>query len=84
MVSFCKVMIPAILAASVIRLLFLPVKFIWKLLVNSLCGFACLCLLNTTAEITGLYLPINAVTVLVTGFFGLPGVGIIAVLEMLG
>ncbi len=84
MVSFCKVMIPAILAASVLRLLFLPVKFIWKLLVNSLCGFACLWLLNTAAGVTGLYLPINAVTVLVTGFFGLPGVGVIAVLEMLG
>lgn len=84
MVSFCKVMIPAILTASVLRLLFLPVKFIWKLLVNSLCGFACLWLLNTAAGVTGIYLPINAVTVLVTGFFGLPGVGVIAVLEMLG
>lgn len=84
MVSFCKVMIPAILAASVIRLLFVPVKLIWKLLINSLCGFACLGLLNTTAGITGLYLPINAVTVLVTGFLGLPGVGIIAVLELIG
>ena len=52
MVSFCKVMTPAILAASVIRLLFVPVKLIWKLLINSLCGFACLGLLNTTAGIT--------------------------------
>lgn len=84
MVSFCKVMIPAILAASVLRLLFLPVKFIWKLLVNSLCGFACLWLLNTASGVTGLYLPINAVTVLTAGFFGLPGVGVIAVLEWLG
>ena len=84
MVSFCKVMIPAILAASVLRLLFLPVRFIWKLLVNSLCGFACLWLLNTVSGVTGLYLPINAVTVLVTGFLGLPGVGAIAVLELMG
>lgn len=84
MVSFCKVMIPAILAASVLRLLFLPVRFIWKLLVNSLCGFACLWLLNAASGVTGLYLPINAVTVLVTGFFGLPGVGAIAVLELMG
>ena len=84
MVSFCNVMIPAILAASVLRLLVLPVRFIWKLLVNSLRGFACLWILNTAAGITGLYLPINAVTVLAAGFFGLPGVGVIAVLEMLG
>lgn len=84
MVSFCKVMIPAILAASVLRLLFLPVRFIWKLLVNSLCGFVCLWILNTAAEVTGVYLPINAVTVLITGFFGLPGVGVIALLELLG
>lgn len=84
MVSFCKVMIPAIFAASVLRLLFLPVKLIWKLLVNSLCGFACLWILNTAAGVTGLYLPINAVTVLIAGFFGLPGVGVIAVLELMG
>jgi inhibitor of the pro-sigma K processing machinery len=77
-------MIPAILAASVLRLLFLPVRFIWKLLVNSLCGFACLWLLNTASGVTGLYLPINAVTVLVTGFLGLPGVGVVAVLELMG
>ena len=84
MVSFCKVMIPAILAASLLRLLFLPVKLIWKLLVNSLCGFACLWSLNTAGGVTGLYLPINAVTVLIAGFFGLPGVGVIAVLELMG
>lgn len=84
MVSFCKVMIPAILAASLLRLLFLPVKLIWKLLVNSLCGFACLWILNTAAGVTGLYLPINAVTVLIAGCFGLPGVGVIAVLELMG
>ena len=84
MVSFCKVMIPAILAASLLRLLFVPVKLIWKLLVNSLCGFACLALLNTAAGVTGLYLPINTVTVLTAGFLGLPGVGIIAVLELIG
>ena len=84
MVSFCKLMVPAILAASLLRLLFLPVKFIWKLLVNSLCGFACLGVLNTAAGITGLYLPINAVTVLTAGFLGLPGVGVIALLEMMG
>ena len=84
MVSFCKVMIPAILVASLLRLLFLPVKLIWKLLVNSLCGFACLWILNTAAGVTGLYLPINAVTVLIAGFFGLPGVGVIAVLELMG
>jgi inhibitor of the pro-sigma K processing machinery len=77
-------MIPAILAASLLRLLFLPVKLIWKLLVNSLCGFACLWILNTAAGVTGLYLPINAVTVLIAGFFGLPGVGVIAVLELMG
>ena len=84
MVSFCKVMIPAILAASLLRLLFLPVKLIWKLLVNSLCGFACLWILNTAVGVTGLYLPINAVTVLIAGVFGLPGVGGIAVRELLG
>lgn len=84
MVSFCNLMIPALAAASLLRLLFLPVKLIWKLLVNSFCGLACLWLLNTAAGLTGLYLPINAVTVLTAGFLGLPGIGILAFLEFLG
>ncbi|HCP71252.1 MAG TPA: SigmaK-factor processing regulatory BofA, partial [Clostridiales bacterium] len=47
------------------------------------CGFLCLWLLNSVSAFTGAYFPINAVTVLVAGFLGLPGIGVMALLEVL-
>lgn len=80
---FIRIIIPALLALFLLRLLILPMKLIWKLLCNSGCGLICLWLLNTASAFTGLYLPINAVTVFLSGFFGLPGIGLVALLEIL-
>ena len=83
MEEFVTLLIPALLAVVLVRLLLLPMKFIFKLLVNSACGFACLWLLNSIAGFTGIFFPINAVTVLTAGFLGLPGIGILALLAVL-
>ena len=83
MEEFVTLLIPALLALVLVRLLLLPMKFIFKLLVNSACGFACLWLLNSIAGFTGIFFPINAVTVLTAGFLGLPGIGILALLAVL-
>ena len=66
-----------------VRLLLMPMKLIFKVGVHSGCGFLCLWLLNSVAGFTGAYFPINAVTVLVAGFLGLPGIGVMALLEVL-
>ena len=73
----------AFLTILLIRTLMMPIKLGAKIGLHSGCGFLCLWLLNTVSGITGLYLPINAVTVLVSGFLGLPGLGLIAGLELL-
>ena len=83
MEEFVTLLIPALLALVLVRLLLIPMKFIFKLLIHSGCGFLCLWLLNTVSGFTGVYLPINAVTVLTAGFGGLPGIGLIALLEIL-
>ena len=82
MENFAVLMIPILLSLLLIRLLLLPVKILIKLLFHSGCGFLCLWLLNTVSGFTGVSLPVNAVTVLIAGFLGLPGVTLVALLEL--
>lgn len=82
MENFVVLLIPVLLAFFLIRILLLPMKLLVKLLLHSGCGFLCLWLLNTVSGFTGVYLPINAVTVLIAGFLGIPGIGLIALLEI--
>ena len=67
--------------ALLLRLLVLPVRLLGKVAVHSLCGLVCLTLLNSVSAYTGVYLPINAVTVILSGTLGLPGIAVIALLE---
>jgi len=83
MEEFVTLLIPALMGIVLVRLLLLPVKFLWKLSIYSGCGFLCLWLLNTLAPFSGIAFPINAVTVLVAGFLGLPGIGLLAILAIL-
>lgn len=83
MENFVTLLIPAILAVLLVRLLLLPMKLIFKLLIHSGCGFLCLWLLNSVSAFTGICFPINAVTVLTAGILGLPGIGLLAVLAVL-
>ena len=82
MENFVVLLIPVLLSFFLIRILLLPMKLLVKLLLHSGCGFLCLWLLNTVSGFTGVYLPINAVTVLIAGFLGIPGIGLIALLEI--
>ncbi len=83
MEKFVTLAIPALLGILVIRTLLLPMKIIFKVTVYSAGGFLCLWILNTVSGFTGVYLPINAVTVLIAGFGGVPGIGLIALLAAL-
>ena len=83
MESFIALLIPALFAILLVRLLFLPLQGLFKLIIHAGLGFGCLWLLNTVSGFTGIYLPINTVTVLIAGFLGVPGIGIITLLELL-
>ena len=82
MENIVTLLIPALLAVFLIRMLLMPLKLILKLLLHSGCGFLCLWLLNTASGFTGVYLPVNAITVLIAGFLGIPGIGLLALLEI--
>ena len=81
MANFVSVLIPLLLFVFLLRLLVMPIGWLWKLFLNSGCGFACLWLLNSVSGFTGLYFPINSVTALIAGFLGLPGIGLLALLQ---
>ena len=81
MENVAAILIPIVLLGILLRLLVLPIRWCWKLILNSACGFACLWLLNSVSGFTGLYFPINYVTAILAGFLGLPGIGLLAVLQ---
>lgn len=83
METFVTLLIPAVLAIMLIRLLLMPLKLGFKIAIHCACGFVCLWLLNSVSGFTGIFFPINAVTVLVSGVLGLPGIAILAVLAVL-
>ena len=82
MENIATLLIPALLGILLIRAFLMPLSFVCRLAVHSGCGFLCLWLLNTASGLTGLYLPVNAVTVVIAGFLGIPGIALVVLLEL--
>ena len=83
MANFVSILVPLLLLAFLLRLIVLPIRWFWKLFLNSGCGFLCLWLLNSISGFTGLVFPINSVTAAIAGFLGLPGIGLLAALQFI-
>ena len=81
MENLTALLIPLILLGILIRVMLLPIRLLWKLLINSGCGFLCLWLLNWISGYTGVTFPINAVTAATAGFLGLPGIVLLALTQ---
>ncbi len=56
------------------QLIMKPIKLIWKLLLNSVIGLLLLILANFVGAYFSFALPINIITVLISGFLGIPGI----------
>lgn len=83
MEDFIHWFLPGLLTLTLVRLVFTPVRAVWRLLRRSLVGLISLTLINAAGPLTGLVLPVNALTVLATGFGGLPGLALLILLEQL-
>lgn len=81
MKKFTTLLVPAFLVLMLLRVIALPIRWFWKLSINSACGFLCLWLLNSVSAFTNIYFPVNAATVLIAGFLGLPGIGALALVQ---
>ena len=53
MEKFVTLLIPALVALVLVRLLLMPMKLIFKIGIHSGCGFLCLWLLNSVADSRG-------------------------------
>ena len=74
--------IPILLGILLLKLLLTPMKWIFKLALHALSGFICLWLLNSISGFTGLVLPVNTMTALISGTLGVPGILLIILLEL--
>lgn len=83
MENFAAIFIAAVLVFALLRLIALPIQWGLKIFLNSACGFFCLFLLNTISGFTGIYFPINYVTVIIAGFLGLPGIVALALMQFI-
>ncbi len=81
MEKFLILLIP-LLIFGLIRFMLLPMKLVWKLVANGVCGFLCLFLLNLISGWTGLQFPVNLATVLIAGVLGLPGIVVLALIQL--
>ena len=66
-----------------LKIISVPVKIVIKLMLNALIGGVVLFLLNLIGAQFGLVLDINWLTTLLVGFFGVPGVIIVLILQFL-
>lgn len=82
MENLVTLLIPLVLLGLLLRVMLLPIRLLWKLLINSACGFICLWLLNWISGFTGVLFPINAVTAAIAGFLGLPGILLLALVQV--
>lgn len=78
-----EVMLPAVIAFVV---LFLVVKFFslsFSLVWNGLVGVVMLWLLNMVGGLIGIHLEISVITVLIAGFFGIPGIVVMLIYNLI-
>ncbi len=64
-----------------LKIISLPIRLIWKLAINTACGFACLVAVNLLGPYTGVLFDLNLVTAAIVGFLGLPGIVLLFVLH---
>lgn len=67
----------------VMRIFTLPVKWIFKLLLNTALGFVGLFLVNWLGSYIGISLGINIINAVVVGTFGIPGLVLLLLLRWL-
>ena len=74
MEGLTTMIIPVVVGILVLKFLLSQLGCAVKLIIHAASGFACLWLVNLAAVYTGITIEINLVTVLISGFLGIPGI----------
>lgn len=69
--------------AVLLKIITAPTRLIFKLLVNTVCGYALLFLFNLFSDVIGFAVTLNLVSAAIVGFLGLPGFGLLLILRYL-
>ncbi|MBQ8526702.1 MAG: pro-sigmaK processing inhibitor BofA family protein [Clostridia bacterium] len=64
------------------RIFFAPLKVIVRLLINSVIGIGILFVINLMKPVLNIYIGINAVSALVVGILGIPGLCLLMLLQV--
>ena len=83
METILALLIPVVVGIVMVKFFFSQIGCLWKIAVNSVSGFICLWLLNLLSGFTGILLPINFVSCLLTGFLGIPGIILLVLGQLL-
>lgn len=63
------------------KVLFVPIKFLLRLVLNAIVGGAALWVLNIFGGAIGIHIGVNIVTAIVVGLLGIPGVILLIILQ---
>ncbi|WP_426350806.1 pro-sigmaK processing inhibitor BofA family protein [Alloiococcus sp. CFN-8] len=80
--TFIYFIIAMVALVIIVKIFSWPLKLLIKLLLNGLLGVILLTLLNYFGQDFGIFIGINAVTALIAGFFGVPGVIFLVVFKL--
>jgi inhibitor of the pro-sigma K processing machinery len=65
------------------QLIMKPLNLVWKLIINSIIGLVLLLLTNYIGAYFSFSLPLNILTVLISGFLGVPGILLLVCFQLL-
>ena len=74
MESIISFIIGAIILLVVVKIFSWPIRILIRLLINGLLGYVLLNLLNYFGQSINISIPVNGVSSLIAGVFGIPGV----------
>ena len=66
-----------------VRVISAPIRLIFKLLINTIIGFAILFLVNLIGQNFGITIEMNVLHAVIVGIFGIPGVIVLILLQLL-
>ena len=83
-ISVLLMLAAAVLSVVIlIKILAAPVKLVFKLLLNAVCGFLLLIVVNIVSGFFDFSVEINLVNTLIAGCFGIPGALLLVILNFL-
>ncbi|HHV78648.1 MAG TPA: pro-sigmaK processing inhibitor BofA [Firmicutes bacterium] len=72
-----------ILFFFLIRVLYSPIKVVLRIGYTAIVGALALWAINLVGNVFGFHFPVNLVTALITGYLGVPGLGLIVAVKAL-